>query len=459
MKILLLSANREKNPYPVFPLGLSYLSGPLGRAGHRLRLLDLCFCDDPPAAIEKEFAEFAPEAVVISVRNVDNVTYPGSRSYLSGLREVADRCRGRARVIVGGSGFSLLPLPMLEHLDADYGVVGEGEDVLPELLERIGQGLPTADLPGVIARGESCFLPPAPVRKIHAADRSLFQVERYHIEGGMANVQTKRGCPFSCIYCNYPLLEGKSVRLRPINEVVSEIRSLVQQHGFSYLYFVDDVFNYPSEYAEELCRKLARQRLPVNWCAFVNPGFFGPSLLDAMSAAGCDAIEFGSESGSDLMLRNLRKSFRARQIKSASRLCREAGVSFAHYLLFGGPGESEGTVDETCAVMDEVRGDAVIAMTGIRVFPGTALHGKAIEDGVIAAEDPLLEPAFYIEPEIRDSLCELVAKRALARRNWVLPGMEVNVSDWMLEALRRFPVRGPLWKHLKRLGRSRVRPM
>ena len=159
------------------------------------------------------------------------------------------------------------------------------------------------------------------------------------------------------------------------------------------------------------------------------------------------------------MLANLGKSFGVDQVRSASRLCGEKGIDFAHYILFGGPGESEATIDESFALMDELAPSAVIAMTGIRIFPGTALYHQALRDGVITPETSLLEPVFYIAPAIRETMCDMVAQRALARKNWVAPGMEINMSDAMLDALRRFPLRGPSWKQLKRLGRSRIKPM
>jgi radical SAM superfamily enzyme YgiQ (UPF0313 family) len=459
MKILLVSANREKNPYPVFPLGLSYLVEPLARRGHRLRVLDLCFAEDATGSLQESLAEFAPDVVGISVRNIDNVTYPGSRSYLASVKEVVDCCRSRATVIVGGSGFSLMPVELLAHLDADYGVVGEGEEVLPELVAALEQGESDVALPGVLRRGDTSYTPISYLKEIGVADRSHFPLERYQVEGGMANLQTKRGCPFSCIYCNYPLLNGHRVRLRPIHDVITEIRSLVDDHGVSYLYFVDDIFNYPPDFAEELCRTMTRERIAVSWSAFVNPGFVTPQLVEAMVAAGCDAVEFGSESGSASMLRSLGKSFGVADIENASTLCRESGVDFAHYVLFGGPGESEATIDETFALMDKVGATAVIAMTGIRVFPGTPLYQRARSDGIVTDETEMLEPVFYISPQLRENLCDLVSTRALARKNWVAPGVDLNMSDNMLEALRRFPVRGPLWKHLKRLGRSRIKPM
>jgi radical SAM superfamily enzyme YgiQ (UPF0313 family) len=459
MDVLLVSANREPNPYPVFPLGLSYLAGPLERHGHHLRVLDLLFAEEPLVALEEALADFSPRAVVISIRNIDNVTFPGSKSYLAGVRAVVDRCRGRAAVVVGGSGFSLMPVQLLAHLDADFGVVGEGEEVLPLLLACIEEGLPVDTLPGVLARGMTDFLPASLVRQIGSAERTLFPVARYHLDGGMANLQTKRGCPFNCIYCIYPILEGRGLRLRPIDEIIAEIRVLVEDHGANYLYFVDDIFNYPPAFAEELCLALVRERVKINWSAFINPGFTSVSLFRAMAAAGCDAVEFGSESGSPRMLANLGKSFGVEEIRGASKLCRDLGLDFAHYMLFGGPGESEETIDESFALMDELSPSAVIAMTGIRIFPGTALYLQALQDGVITKETSLLEPVFYIAPAIRETMCDMVAKRALARKSWVAPGMEINMSDAMLEALRQFPVRGPSWKQLKRLGRSRVRPM
>jgi hypothetical protein len=135
------------------------------------------------------------------------------------------------------------------------------------------------------------------------------------------------------------------------------------------------------------------------------------------------------------------------------------GMDFAHYILFGGPGENRETVLETFALMDEVDPTAVITMTGIRIYPGTAIERAALRDGIIRAGDSLLEPVFYISPAIKEGLCDLVTQEALKRRTWIVPGLEVNISSALLDALRKFPVKGPLWKLMKRLGRSRVCPM
>jgi radical SAM superfamily enzyme YgiQ (UPF0313 family) len=459
MRVLLVSANRERSPYPVFPLGLAYLASALTSAGHKLSSLDLCFTEDPEAAVKDALEPFRPDAIVISIRNIDNVTYPLSRSYLGGIRRIVDLCRDRCPVIVGGSGFSLMPAEVLQFLGAEYGVVGEGEEILPLLLARMADGAGTTGLPGVLKLGEREFAPPRLLERIGTPDRTLFSIERYHREGGMVNVQTKRGCPFSCCYCTYPILEGNRTRLRPIADIIAEIRELVDEYGVNYIYFVDDIFNYPPDFAEELCRAIFHDRLRFNWTAFINPDFMPPPLMEAMVKAGCDAVEFGSDSGSEIMLRNLRKSFSVDAIRSSSDLCRQFGIDFAHYLLFGGPGETRETVMESYDLMDEISPTAVIAMTGIRIFPGTAIHGQALAEGIVTEGSSLLEPLFYISPSIKDSLCDMITFLSSKRKNWIAPGLEINVSDAMLEAMRLFKVRGPLWKLIKGISRTHLRPM
>jgi radical SAM superfamily enzyme YgiQ (UPF0313 family) len=422
-------------------------------------VLDLCFTSDPEAEVRKVLTEFALDAVILSIRNIDNVTYPSSRSYLEEIRGVVGICRRTAPVILGGSGFSLMPVEILSMLEGDYGVVGEGEHVVPRLIATLAEGGDPAAIPGVLTLGVPEYRPPVPMEGIIRPERSLFQVERYNREGGMANLQTKRGCPFSCIYCTYPLIEGRRVRLREPDDIIGEIRELTDLHGVDYLYFVDDIFNYPVDFAEELCRAMVATGVSVKWSAFINPAFITPRLMALMVEAGCDAFEFGTDSGSPLMLRNLGKSFGVEEIRNASILCREHGVDFAHYILFGGPGETKETILESFELMDEIQPTAVIGMTGIRIYPHTPLYRQALEDGLITGETDLLRPVFYISEKVRDDLCDIVTEQALKRKNWVVPGLEINTSDAMLSAIRQFKVRGPLWKLMKRLGRTRVRPM
>ena len=463
MKILLISVNRERMPAPVFPLGLAYIAKALREEGHPIEVMDLCFSQDVLRDLKEVLCRYQPELIGLSLRNLDNLTYPASLSYLKEVEEVIQVCRqsSLSKLIIGGSGYSLAPKEVLQHLDVDFGMIGEGEEVLLQLVRSLEKGDPVFPSPNLLMK-EKPFPPTtegARVLSIRAPDRSLFETHRYLEEGGMGNIQTKRGCPFSCIYCTYPLLEGKEVRLRKVDEVVEEIRQLTLEQELDYIYFVDDIFNYPSSYAETLCREMIRSKVNIKWSAFVNPGFFTDGLLKWMKEAGCVGIEFGTDSGSPKMLKSYKKSFSVEEVIQASQLCSALAVNHCHYLLFGGPGEDEGTIEESFQLMDQLDPTAIIAMLGIRIYPGTEMERISYAQGVIDQDSNLIYPHFYISPRLGGRLKEIIGEKALKRSHWIVPGLEINISKNLMEQIRKFRIRGPLWELVGRMKRPRVKPL
>ncbi len=462
MKVLLISANRERMPFPVFPLGLAYVVKVLREDGHLIEVIDLCFSQEVSTDLKSALQRFQPDLIGISLRNLDNLTYPSSVSYLKGVEEVIGICRqfSSSRLVIGGSGYSLAPKELLQHLDVDFGIVGEGEEVFEQLVRHLEKGDPISPSPCFLTKEKPfpSLIEGAKMSSVSSPDRSLFQTHRYLEEGGMGNIQTKRGCPFSCIYCTYPLLEGREVRLRKAEDVVEEIQHLVEE-GVDYVYFVDDIFNYPPSYAEALCLEMVRKKVKVKWSAFVNPSFLNETLLQRMKEAGCDGIEFGTDSGSPRMLKSYRKSFTREDIIQASEICSKLAVKHCHYLLFGGPGEDEETIEESFQLMDQINPTAIIAMLGIRIYPGTELERIALSEDVIRRDANLIYPHFYISPKLKGGLSEIVQEKALARQRWIVPGLEINITQNLMEQIRRFRIRGPLWELVGRMKRPRLSPL
>jgi radical SAM superfamily enzyme YgiQ (UPF0313 family) len=462
MKILLISANRERMPSPVFPLGLAYIARALREEGHQIEVTDLCFSQEVSVDLNNTLHQFRPDLIGISLRNLDNLTYPTSISYLKEVQEVIAICRrsSSSRLVIGGSGYSLLPKELLQQLDVDFGIVGEGEEIFPQLVKGLEKGDLVFSSPCLLIK-EKPFpdsIEGARVSPILSPDRGLFQTKRYLEEGGMGNVQTKRGCPFSCIYCTYPLLEGRGIRLRKQEEVMEEIHHLAKG-GVDYIYFVDDIFNYPPSFAENLCREMIRRKIDVKWSAFVSPGFLNEELLKWMKEAGCVGIEFGTDSGSQRMLANYKKSFTQEDIIQSSKICSKLMINHCHYLLFGGPGEDKDTIEESFRLMDQVDPTAIIAMLGIRIYPGTEMERISLSQGVIDQNSNLIHPHFYICPALGGRLIEMVQEKALARNRWIVPGLEINITQNLMEQIRRFRVRGPLWELVGRMKRPRVKPL
>jgi radical SAM superfamily enzyme YgiQ (UPF0313 family) len=456
-RVLLVSANQERSPDPVAPLGVCYVATATAAAGHTVTVLDLCFEPDVEAAVGDAVADARPDVVGIALRNVDNCAYPDTVSYLPHYRRVVAACRAAtgAPIVLGGPAFTTMPGYYLARLDVAAGVVGEGEVAFPAVAERLAAGRSLAGVGGAAVRtpsGTVAVTPPAwlPTLDDLTADRCWIDHRRYYAEGGMANLQTKRGCHFKCTYCAYPIVEGRGMRTRDPATIHAEVARLLDD-GIEQFFVVDSIFNSPRGYAEAVADALAPLGEYVRWSCFVAPGNFTEALCERMQAAGCQSVDFGTDAGAAETLHAFRKHFSVDDVRTASRICRERHLPFCHSLIFGGQGETWDTVRATVDLMDECAPVAVNAMCGVRVYPGTPLATSLLASGDVPGEDALHEPWFYVAPAVRDGLAEHVADVARERGNWILPGRRVNDEAAVHDALRGRGLKGDLWRYLARL--------
>lgn len=429
MKVLLVSVNQEKRFGATTPLGVGYVAAAARAAGHEVQLLDLCFEDDNARVIREKIASWPPDAMGISVRNIDNTIYLAPVSYISHLKEVVDLHRGLtdAPIILGGAGFSLFPEALLNYCDLSFGIVGEGEVAFPRLLAMLERGEDFRSLPGLAWLEEGSFRQNLPVR-ISDLDalpwpaRDLFDA-RYRIQQeppAVGNIESKRGCRFHCIYCTYPLIQGRSCRLRSPGQVAKEMAWLEANSGLLRVDFVDNVFNNPPGHALEVCRELIRQNVRLPWGCSIRPDNLSSELISAMGRAGCRWLEIGADSASDRMLRLLGKGFETADLRRAMALLRDSGMETACYILVGGPGETAETLQETLENLEKLDPAWVYLMPGLRVYPGTPLANMVLKTRETEAE--LLAGTFYFSPELGDSGLELLCRRAEEHENWIVLG-------------------------------------
>jgi radical SAM superfamily enzyme YgiQ (UPF0313 family) len=448
MKILIVSANKERDPYPVAPLGASYVAGALKREGHEARILDLCFEED--SAIKNAVAGFQPDMIGLSIRNIDNLTYGKSVYYLPAVKDMVDTIKKTtgAAIVAGGSGFSIFPEETLRYLGLEMGIVGEGEQSLVRLAEACQNGGSPDSVPNLCRIGNGRFIVNQGCcdNGFSRPDRSLLDNGKYMELGGMGNVQTKRGCPFACTYCTYPAIEGCEIRLRDAADVAEELKEARMRYGVDYFFFVDDIFNFPEEHAMAVCEEMIRRDVRVDWTCFATPLGMSGEMAGLMKRAGCRGVEFGSDGGSEKTLAALGKGFSPGDIAYASACCSNVDLPHAHYIIIGGPGEDMGTLEETFALFDRVRPTAVIALIGVRIYPNTPLRQKAVEDGIIRERNTLLEPAFYLTQAMNaGSLVKSVTAHATDRLNWIVPALDIRCNPDMMALLRKSGRRGPLW--------------
>lgn len=310
MRVLLVSTNQLKPSktvqwVPVVPLGLAYVASALRQTGHTVELLDLCFADEIDVEIARAVDKLQPETIGVSFRNIELMASFNNISFLGDLKRVVSSCRkhSSARIILGGSGFSIMPKEILEFTACDIGIAGEAELSLPELLARLARGEEYSDVPGVVSLrgGDISLAPPANTRglgSIMPPARDLIDHRPYIKAGGTANLQTKRGCPFECIYCTYPLIEGREVRCRPAGDVAKEFRLIYEEYRINEVYVVDNQFNYPSDHAKAICEELIsiRDKVKVWWSCMINPGHMSEELAFMLRVSRCIIADLGIES-------------------------------------------------------------------------------------------------------------------------------------------------------------------
>ena len=422
MKVLLISTNTETtNMFPL-PLGLACVAAAVRNAGHDVRLIDLMFEGDTRTAISRNVGEFRPDVIGLSIRNIDDQNMQDGNFLLASLKGVVAVCHeaSSAQVVLGGAGYTIFPESCLEYLEADLGVQGEGEAVMPAMLDRMAQGAPLAGLPGVCLPGQ----PPSArnfvvnLDDLPLPEPGLWIPDRPDCRDLWIPVQTRRGCPLDCSYCSTATIEGRAVRRRA-PETVTNWLTRLSRAGHQNFNFVDNTFNLPQDYAEELCRALIQAAIGINWWCIVYPKWVDRRLVELMAKAGCRQVSFGFESGSTQVLRSLNKQFQADEVRAISEMFRDAGIERRGFLLLGGPGETKDTVEESLDFADSLKLDYLKVTAGLRIYPRTQLARVAREEGVIDAEDDLLMPRFYLAPELREWLPERVNVYK-ASRPWVV---------------------------------------
>jgi radical SAM superfamily enzyme YgiQ (UPF0313 family) len=411
-RVLLVSTNRERQPYPVVPNGLACVASALDGVGHEVRFADLCFSRDPVAAATEAARTFEPDIIGVSVRNIDNSDAialrhytPEARSILEGLRRISPR----AKVIAGGAAFGVAPEALFRDLGVDYAVAGDGERASVALVDAVAAGIPVGSLPGVVRDrdGVVVFTPPGEEADLDSlpppALHRWIDLARYQRHGATVPIQTKRGCVYKCVYCTYRNVEGWGYRTRSPELVADEIEELNKKAKVRHFDFVDSTFNSPPGHALEVCEAIARRRLDVqldttNFTPAVAPN----ELLSAMRAAGFRSLGITAESASDTVLEKLEKGFNAAKVREVAERVEKHGLQTLWIFLVGGPGETAETVEETLdfARWRLERGDAVYVTVGLRIYPGTTLHRIAIAEGVVSAGSSLLDPAFYFSREV-----------------------------------------------------------
>jgi radical SAM superfamily enzyme YgiQ (UPF0313 family) len=413
-RVLLVHANPFQRVTPIPAYGLERLRTAAEGVGAQVEIVDPYLVSEDPHAVARTAVErLRPDVVGLGVRIVDDcivvdrleapagepidVTFllPEVRELSSVLRKAAPD----ATFVVGGAGFSALPQECLEYLQLDWGVVGAGEDALVAIC----RGVPLGRIPGLVRRGGTDGLD-----AYHLGFGGPTRREALYAPANSFPVRTRIGCAMQCAYCTAANL-GRRHSNQEVRIVVDEIEATVlaakdRGVGRVPLFIADDEFNLPDErHALAVLSGIAERSLveSISWRAYFNPTPFSHELAELVRKTN-GHVSITVDSAAEKVLTEAQKPFRRRHLEQLVELLVREGVSADLGLIFGLPGETEETIEETVAfVCGLPREIEVVYSAGARVYPHTPLSRLAVKEPerLVGADDPtFLEPVVYSRP-------------------------------------------------------------
>lgn len=430
MRILLIATNRHNrlvsrmNAQPL-PIGMAYVAGHLDPDRHQLKVLDLMFSDDYLAEVEEAVQQFQPELVGLSLRNLSNHSYLDPQWALPITRNVIDCIRelSPAPIVCGGPAFSLFPEECFAYLEPDLGLAGDAGETFSELASRIEIGEPSyLNLPGLVYRNESgiqfngmrCTSDFAKPPRFDELD-----MEKYRLAGFGVGIVTKLGD------FNYPTspnsepAERSAWRvIRPIDEVVQEVKDMEARFSLRKVHFIDNGFNIPLSHAKALCRALIEAEIGVHWTTGLAPYSCDAELVGLMKQAGCKLVMMGNMRGDSHDGASLEE--RMEPMLETCRTCEEGGLNYTIAQRFGEPGETRESVEEKLAFLRNIKPSMANLRVGVSIMPGTTEARLAVEEGLVADESELIKPTFYLDPQVKDWVVDYLKDAAADQPRWNL---------------------------------------
>jgi radical SAM superfamily enzyme YgiQ (UPF0313 family) len=451
-KVVLVNVNTCASPYPVFPLGLAHIAAALEAEGYEAHILDMAL---DAKTLPQQLQRLKPSYVGLSLRNIDDIQINNTHFYAPELEQATKQIRRAtdAPIVLGGSGYSLFPDTLLKITGADFGIAGEGEQSFIALLKSLQTGARYQSIAGLVFHANGHIRinrKSACAAERIARPKFPQRLARHYVEkSAMLNIQTQRGCALKCSYCTYPLIEGKRFRRRSPESVCDDICA-AQRAGANYVFIVDSVFNTSQEHVQAVCEEILRRNIRIKWGCFLRPKSITQPLMDLMARAGLSHIEFGSDSLCDTMLESYKKGFHVEDIVRASQCAQKAKVYYAHFLIIGGPSETEKTIRQSYANSKHIRRTVFFPFIGIRVYPHTPVYEFALKERVITEQTDLLPPYFYVSPKVsRKKTAHMISQFHAESHNWILEDISQQHTH-VMRGLRNIGVLGPLWEFLIR---------
>lgn len=375
MKVALARVSSYQSWYKVPSLGLGYLAAILEKDGVEVKIFDARFFNMSNQNLIKEICRFSPDVVGFTT-----MTHEIKRTAV-----IAETLKDElhAQIIIGGCHISALPAETMEEFPViDYGVVGEGEDTLLELIRYLDGHGRIEDIEGLVYKSNGNVTQNKPREPIVNLDHLPFPAFHHYFKRGKRSLShhdiyyqivTSRGCPFNCAFCMRAL--GKTVRRRSAENIISEIEFAIVEYGAHTVNFADEVFLFNNTETKNILNEFIKHEIPrkIRWSALTRADLVDRELISLAKKSGCYRLEIGVESGNNEILKRINKRTTVEQIESAVNIIKKEGIKVASFYILGHPGENEQTIRETIDLAAKLNTETIAV--GVMVpYPGTKIY-------------------------------------------------------------------------------------
>jgi radical SAM superfamily enzyme YgiQ (UPF0313 family) len=370
------------------PLGLLYLAAVL-KNEHDVRIIDGGVIEITVERIIDDIKAWKPDIVGITVFT------PTQYRAMALCRAIKELDR-KIITIVGGPHPTALPDECMKNPDVDIVVKGEGEETMKKLAHFLETGGDLSTIPGIIFRQDGGIVATPPAPRIIAlddlpypardiVDMSIYKPSVLHYKNAPAfSIIGGRGCPYRCTFCSCAKVFRGQVTMRSPENVIGEIKHLIEQFGAREVMVWDDIFGLRKDWTLKFCNLI--KPLGITWSAWMRVDVVDPEMLRRMADSGCCIISYGVESGNQQVLDTIKKGFTIEQIRKAFRWTHDVGIEARGTFIFGLPGETWESMMDTINIAIEI--DADYAQFQLcSPYPGTELWDTIDQFGEFTTDD------------------------------------------------------------------------
>ena len=409
MRVLQIIAQANyPNPLPcleIIPQGAGYITAMMRKHNHEVQ--GVCtnyYIGSEPAPVVlhrkmmAKIAEFQPQVIVIGAMAPEFL-------FVRDAITMARKACPHVPIVLGGR-IVTNDIDTFQMLSPDFGIIGEGEYSIVELLECLDQGKDYSTCKGIVfwRNGEPVItearlqvddlddlpFPHYDILELHSHLEMQNQYDNYfHVRTNknprLIPLTAGRSCPFKCTFCQHNLQNGLKMkyRRRSVDNIIDEIVFMKEKYNFNIIKIYDDLFSVREDDVHEFCEKVKKLKFEFKWNASMRVNNVSKDLLKAMKAAGCAHIGYGLESMSVDVLQSMNKGIKPEQVIEAIKMTEEAGIGVQGNFIYGDPAETPETVAETVKFYKQYCSDFIIHNDYVMPYPGSPIFDYCLENNII----------------------------------------------------------------------------